>query len=194
MDLTKLLRILLYLVICIIISACDYSKEKVLKNMEEIRSIPISISYDDMKCLTPDSIAEKKPWIKAKLKLIHYIDSLQCSTCYLQKVAMHDELFRIERESNYEFYNIFIVDPRSNNTSIAKLTAQYSNKELPTTIFYDSAHVFFDANPQIPKEIMYHTFLLDENNNVIFVGNPLLNPNVKEKMLHIIEDRVHKRK
>ena len=37
---------------------------------------------------------------------------------------------------------------------------------------------------------MYHTFLLDYKNNVLFVGNPIGNSIIKEKILGIIKEQI----
>ena len=64
-----------------------------------------------MECWTSDSILEDRPWNKAKLKMVHYVDSATCSTCYLQKVAIYGLLFNMETQSNNDFYNVFIINP-----------------------------------------------------------------------------------
>ncbi len=40
---------------------------------------------------------------------------------------------------------------------------------------------------------MYHTFLLDENNNVILVGNPMINKKNEDMMLAIVEEKFGKK-
>ena len=39
---------------------------------------------------------------------------------------------------------------------------------------------------QFPKDMMFHTFLLDANNKILAIGNPVLNLKVKELYLKII--------
>ena len=79
--------------------------------------------------------------------------------------------------SNNEFYNIFIINPDSKAKKM--LESKYSDNLIPQTIFVDSANVFMEVDPNILSESMYHTFLLDENNKVILVGNPMLNKQLK---------------
>lgn len=183
----KSFHVILSFVVCLFLAACDSSKDKIKRNIEEMSSTPISVPLDEMKCLTHDSIQDRAPWKYAKLKLVHYIDSVTCTSCYLTKIMSVKNLFQKEKESNYKFYNIFIVDPRSNKRSLLKLKDQYDNNVIPSTIFIDTAHVFIDANSKIPKETMYHTFLLDENNNVIFVGDPLA---LEDKYFRIIDEKL----
>lgn len=46
------------------------------------------------------------------------------------------------------------------------------------------------ANITIPSESMYHTFLLDENNKVILVGNPIANVKIGDMLQPIVEKEV----
>lgn len=172
--------------ICIIFSACDSASCRMKNIMRKMQSVPINLSFDKMVCWTTDSILLVCPWKHAKYKLIHYVDSTTCSSCYLQKMALQEELFSMEKETDNGFYNIFVVDPAKNNSNIQRLKLEYDNKKLPSTIFLDSGGVFSKENPNIPKEFLYHTFLLDKKNNVVFIGNPIANPSVKKKMYDII--------
>ncbi len=40
---------------------------------------------------------------------------------------------------------------------------------------------------------MFHTFLLDENNNVLLVGNSLENEKIEEMFWQILEEKLGKR-
>jgi len=44
----------------------------------------------------------------------------------------------------------------------------------------------------LPKDNLLHTFLLDENNNVILVGNPVRNKKIKEMFYKIVEEKLGK--
>lgn len=180
--------ILLYVISCCLLCACNSQKKELQEKVEKMQSTTINIPYDRMVRWTSDSIKAISPWNKAKLKLVHYVDSAACSTCYLHKVASYELLFQMEKLSNNEFYNIFIVNPDKKARKIIEL--DFIDKKTPQTIFVDSTDVFKEANPNIPSESMYHTFLLDENNKVILVGNPMSNQQVKDMMLSVVEKKL----
>ena len=96
----------------------------------------------------------------------------------------------METLSNNEFYNIFIINPDSKAKKELKL--KYLEKSIPQTIFVDSANIFMKVNPNMPSESMFHTFLLDENNKVILVGNPMFNKQIEDMMLSIVEEKFGK--
>lgn len=50
-----------------------------------------------------------------------------------------------------------------------------------------------ESNPNLPSESMYHTFMLDENNRVILVGDPMLNKQIEDMMLSIVEEKLGRR-
>lgn len=178
-------------VICYLITACNSQKKELQEKVEKLQQTAINIPYDRMACWTSDSIKAISPWNKAKLKLIHYVDADMCSTCYLQKTAKDAFFVRMESLSNNDFYNVFIITP--NSKARKSLEIDFQDKAIPQTIFLDTANVFMDVNPNIPSESIYHTFLLDENNKVILVGNPVLNKDVGKMMLSVVEKKLGKK-
>ena len=166
------------LVCCILFSACNDPKDKMQHNIRQMQSTPISIPYSDMVCWSEDSISTIDLCKQAQLKLVHYVDSVQCTTCYLQKVAQYEKLFQLEQESKYRFVNVFVIAPGSKRKRM--LLSDYKDKLLPQVLFVDTAHVFTEKNKTIPSEGMYHTFLLNENDSVILVGNPVIYPKIAE--------------
>lgn len=92
--------------------------------------------------------------------------------------------------SDNEFYKIFIINPDSKAKKM--LESKYSDNLILQTIFADSANVFMEVDPNIPSESMYHTFLLDENNKVILVGNLMFNKQIEDMMLSIVEEKLEK--
>lgn len=182
----KSFSFLFLIVVSSFIAACDSNKNKIKKTMEQMESAPIVIPYDKLDCWSSDSIKKISPWEHAKLKLVHYIDSAQCSSCYLLKKPVLKPFIDLEKESNNQFYNIFVVYPGDNARNWKTLTSDYKRKMTPATLFIDSMHVFMDKNPNLPQEVMFHTFLLDENNNVVFVGSPF-DVNIRDKTITIIK-------
>ena len=63
--------------------------------------------------------------------------------------------------------------------SLQEIRQKYINSGLQHDIYIDTCGNFKKQNPCLPKEQMFHTMLLDKNDNVVFVGNPVLNKKVK---------------
>lgn len=182
----------IFFVIVFLVAACGFpqrdTRYDVEEKIERMRSTAIVIPFERMICWSTDSIVEISPWRKAKLKMVHYVDSATCSTCYLQKAATNEMLSHLEKVTNGVFYNVFIINP-PNSKARKRIENDFNEKAIPSTIFVDSANVFTQMNPNIPKESIYHTFLLDENNKVILVGNSIFNNQIEDMLLAVIKDK-----
>ena len=53
------------------------------------------------------------------------------------------------------------------------LISELQFSEPPYPVYVDKENLFQTSNPSIPDDSRYHTFLLDRNNRVVLVGNPL---------------------
>lgn len=62
-----------------------------------------------------------------------------------------------------------------------------ANTNFDYPILIDTLGEFERLNPHLPKNQALHTFLLDENNRVILVGNPLRNKKIKEMFYKRVE-------
>ena len=178
---------LTFFVFCLMAFSCDSNSKKIEETLQAMQSRPISIPYEQMECWTNDSIASVLSRTQSAFKLVHYLDSVQCTSCYLHKMSVDEELHNLEKQSHGRFLNIFIASPSKNN--MKKIIAEYNDSLLPMTLFIDTVKAFKRLNPNIPNEFMYHVFLLDEKNNVIYVGNPLVKKS-KEKIINIIKQNI----
>lgn len=59
-----------------------------------------------------------------------------------------------------------------------RLLLRYSDFKYPVLI--DNEQMFLKLNKQIPNNKKLHTFLLNSNNDVIFIGNPLENGRIED--------------
>ena len=61
---------------------------------------------------------------------------------------------------------------------------------LSYPIYMDTTGVFRRTNPQLPSNPMLHTFLLDENNEVLAVGNPLENEKIDRMFWRTVKEKL----
>lgn len=54
----------------------------------------------------------------------------------------------------------------------------------------DTTGVFHRTTPQLPSNPMLHTFLLDENNEVLVVGNPLDNEKIDRMFWRTVKEKL----
>ena len=126
------------------------------------------------------------------LKLVVYSDSTVCSSCKLKNMHLWDDFLEklVHYSDRVQCY--FIFAPSNKKMYDAKLTLRTYSPNYP--VFIDTLRIFEKENPHLSKNPRLHTFLLDENNNVLLVGNPLENKKIEEMFWKIVEERFGKRK
>ena len=55
--------------------------------------------------------------------------------------------------------------------------------------YLDSANIFEHQNQHIPSDVLFHTFLLDENMNVVLVGDPIRNKEINKIFWDILNGK-----
>ena len=112
-----------------------------------------------------------------KYKIVNYVNHNGCTPCRLNQTQWN--LFINELDSLKQVQVIFIVE--SDSTKLGETN-------LP--IYYDSSNVFYTLN-HLPSDSRFHCFLLDENNRVVLIGNPVQNPKIKDLYIRTICERLN---
>lgn len=118
-----------------------------------------------------------------KYSIVSYIDSLGCLSCKLQAKAWKSFIKTIDSVSDYSIpVNIFVHNKNGDELlSILRKEAF----DIPICLdLNDSLRLLND----FPDDIAFRTFLLDKDNRVVAIGNPIFNPKIKELYLNIIHD------
>ena len=115
-----------------------------------------------------------KDFVKVPIKLIVWYDSLLCVSCQITKMDEWNEITMYADSFAEWFSIIYLFTPQRKDLFI--LDAILKDTEFNYPLFIDINGTFVRQNPNLPKQQQLHTFLLDKNNRVILVGNPLHNP------------------
>lgn len=151
--------------------------KKIFADIEKLKSKPISLHLDKMQTLYNGIDTVIHSPIHG-MKLIIYSDSLACTTCAMSKMYCWNDLLK-RAESYGEILNVhFIFSPKQQDLPCTR--ELLSNINFKHVIHLDTMNVFSMNNSNIPNNPAMHSFLLDENNNVILVGNPLTNKRIEE--------------
>jgi len=65
--------------------------------------------------------------------------------------------------------------------------AQLCKARLDGTVYLDTCNAFRRANPHIPDNPLFHTFLLNDEDSVLLVGDPFKNEKMERLFLKVIE-------
>ena len=123
------------------------------------------------------------PYASTYYKIVTYVDSLGCLSCKLQLLEWINFIAEVDSVTsrNVSFY--FFFHPRNRKELI--MTLQSEDFIYPVCI--DLKDTFNKLN-KFPLNDKFRTFLLDNTNKVILVGNPMHHPRIKEMYMGQLRD------
>lgn len=169
--------VLLMLLVCGLCNIGCERKSNIKNDVVRLESRSIEIPTEYMMCIegTSDSFFVKSD----ALKWIVYLDSANCSSCSLRSLYIwHNFLDKIEKYR--EDIGVFFIVHPSVTEDVGSLYLTAKGLHFPVPIYLDTLNCFIKDNPHIPSNPLMHTFLLDENNRVILVGNPMQRPRIED--------------
>lgn len=128
-----------------------------------------------------DTYIKSKDKAISDYKIFVYIDSIGCSSCKLQLHEWKKFITQLDSISDKDIQFIFILHPKD----IREIKIQAKINKFDYPLFFDKNNEFDKLN-KFPSDISLQTFLLDQNNKVILLGNPIQNPKIKELYLNKI--------
>lgn len=178
-------RIVLVALMGLVLFSCS-SKDDIKKKVAQMAEIPILIEEKDMTIWMPDSNIYMGNEQRKSLTFVVYADSTQCSPCFINHLKEWEEMLKLENDQRHPVQFLFIMEPRKGVSKT--LCEKLKESGFRHSVLIDENSLFRKANPQIPEDALYHTFLLDEDNKVILVGNPLRSEEI-EKLFYKRQNR-----
>ena len=121
--------------------------------------------------------------LNGKIKIVNYIDSTGCLSCRLKLSDWNTFMNKFKDYDDLKL--ITIINPRKSRE--ATYVIQRDNFEYPVCI--DMENIFFSMN-ELPHNNSFHCFLLDENNRIVLIGNPIQNPKIRDLYIRTICERL----
>lgn len=119
---------------------------------------------------------------EGKIKVLFYIGQEECSACRVSDIHFADTLFKILPPK--ELIPLVIVNPDDDGREETLQKLHDGWFEFP--IYDDSNSAFMELNPTVPKDSRFHSFLLDEYDKVILVGNPARSPQILDLYMEML--------
>ena len=119
----------------------------------------------------------------ADFKIVTYVDSSGCTNCRM-KLKDWEKVINSFKSSPDIDVNFLMIVGSDKREEIERLIRD-NNFHNPVAI--DSAGLFSRTTP-LPSRPEHQTFLLDADNKIIALGNPVYNPKIKELYSHLIFD------
>ena len=114
--------------------------------------------------------------------IVSYVDSVGCMSCKLQLLKWKSFISELDSMSQGNVPVVFFFHPKDIDELIYRL--KFDKYNIPVCVDVDNR---FDKLNHFPSDMAFQTFLLDKNNKVLAIGNPIHNPKVKELYLKIIQ-------
>ena len=170
-------------VLVFLLSSCIESKKKdtVREIIEEWTNKEILLPQNATFHLIDKSMSQIDT-LSYQYKVFVYYNSFDCVSCNLKFTEWTQFASEIDSISPSSVMFQFVFHPRRLNE--LKLLLKRENFNFP---FYLDENGDFEKLNHFPKDLTFRTFLLNKNNQIIAIGNPVRNPRVKELYLRIIK-------
>ena len=114
----------------------------------------------------------------AEYKVLIYVDSTGCTSCKLQLPKWKELIAHVDSATNSNIPFIFVF--QSKDDKELRYILKRDNFDRPVCIDRDSR---LDKLNKFPQDITFQTFLLDRDNKVKVIGNPVHNLAVRDLYL-----------
>lgn len=105
-------------------------------------------------------------------KIVNYIDSAGCTRCRMKLDLWNMFMSRLDAD-DADVTLLSIIN--SDNSDDIRFAIESSGFNYPVAI--DPTDEFGNTNNP-PEDQLLHTFLLDSNDHIVAIGNPVLNPHI----------------
>lgn len=164
---------ILFICITILFSCCNQSSSQLTQQIKQLQKTTIYLPTNTE--IIPKSCKDTIVHNSTKYKIVTYID-LDCEICWTELI-LWQEYWENNQFSNADF--LCYVSAHSYNSISQKMEFRQSTT-FP--LFFDTDKQFLRNNPLLINK-QFHTLLLDQNNNVILVGNPSMKKKI-DKLYH----------
>jgi hypothetical protein len=168
----------LYIFILFLLASCqENDKERIARllnewNRKEIKFPPHSVfTIQGKDTVTMD-------YRIAEFKVITYVDSIGCTSCKLQLHRWKELIAEMDSVTSGTVPFLFYFHPKD----VKELCYLLRRDAFNNPVCFDEMDDFNKLN-RFPSDMTFQSFLLDKENRVIGMGNPVHNPKVKELYL-----------
>ena len=114
----------------------------------------------------------------AEYKVLVYVDSVGCTSCKLQLPKWKELIAHVDSATNGNVPFIFVFQSKDDRE--LRYILKCDNFDRPVCIDRNNR---FNSSNRFPQDITFQTFLLDKDNKVKVIGNPVHNLAVRDLYL-----------
>lgn len=116
--------------------------------------------------------------------IVNYVDSMGCMSCKLQLLRWRSFIAKIDSVSSEKVSFVLSFCPKN----VEELTYLLKRDYFDYPVCIDQTDMLNKLN-HFPDKMEFRTFLLDKNNRIVALGNPILNPKIEELYVDIIRGK-----
>ena len=146
-------------------------KKKLEAELRKFQEIAIILPDNLLARHCDEQVSPDKSLLTRPFKLVIYVNQEGCQDCKLHSLLPSTYMFMLENR-HYENFGLVMI---LNTSNMEDTDATLSELRFRHTVFYDLDGSFEFLNPHLPANELFHTFLLNEENKVVLVGNPVRN-------------------
>lgn len=172
--------IIIFFSVLILFSCEDSKRKQTLILLQEWEGKEVNFPLNPIFTIQGKDTIDYK--IQNTFKILTYIDSTGCTSCKLKLTEWKKIVTEVDSMQPYSTQFLFFFCPKNGMEIYQTLRVERFN--YPVCI--DEKDSLNKLN-HFPSEMAFQTFLLDKDNKVLAIGNPVHNPKVKELYLKIIQ-------
>ena len=170
-------HIYLLFFLCLLCSCKESEKEKIARLVREWDGKEISFPSHSVFTIQGKDTVDFS-FADAEYKIITYIDSVGCTSCKLQLPRWKEFMHEVDSLAQGKVPFVFYFHPKD----VKELRYITRRDAFTYPVCFDEKDDFNALN-RFPSEMTFQSFLLNRENKVIAIGNPVHNPKVKELYL-----------
>ena len=171
--------IIFILFLCVITSCSDKNKEEITQLVTQWQGKEIIIPSNSVFTIQGKDTVDVN--LNTEHKILVYVDSAGCTSCRLQLHKWKEFIAQVDTVAKEPVQFLFYLTPMS--VKEARYITRRDDFTYPMCVDINNE---INKENSFPKKDMFHTFLLDAENKVQVIGNPIHNSAVRDLYLKTI--------
>ena len=164
----------------LLLSCQESNNERISRLVEEWQGKEIKFPDNPIFCrYAKDTIDYQIP--NSDYKIVMFVDSVGCVSCKLQLLRWKNFIAQIDSVSNKHIPFLFFFQIENKK----ELSYNMERDKFTLPVCIDTEDRFNKLN-NFPSDMMFQTFLLNKDNKVVVIGNPIHNLKVRDLYLQKI--------
>lgn len=181
--LEKMIRLVGLIFIVILLLSCKESEQNRIARLVNEWHGKI-VQFPDSICLTSyrnDTVMAKYTRERSSYTILNYVDTIGCVSCKLQLPRWKAMMKELDSLYPNRVTCLMVFNPKGKR----KLIEHLRNNQFNYFVYIDEKDTLNRMNNFLNKEDLA-TFLLDKNDKIIAIGNPILKPRIRDLYFDII--------